>query len=167
MVERRRNARDRPRVSRRISTACTPGWPAFSHRRAEADGRLWFVNGGELQMIDPERAFAPRIAPPIQIQAVTIGGVRRDPAQVLHVPPSAHDLRNRLHRAHVCHAAESSVPLSIGWARYRVAGGRHAAAGVLTRTCVQGPIAFTSSPATATARGLKRAPPSRLNVAPA
>src|SRR5262249_7992641 len=65
------------------------GLAAFQPSARGANGRLWLANGREVQMLDPERVLRPRSAPSIQIQAVTIGGVRREPAQGLRGPPSA------------------------------------------------------------------------------
>jgi signal transduction histidine kinase/ligand-binding sensor domain-containing protein len=92
-----------------------PGVAGFQPSARGADGRLWFVNSRELQMIDPEQALRPSPAPSIQIQAVTIGGVRREPAQVLQVPPSAHDLE-------IDYTAPTSVtPQRVSF-RYRLDG---------------------------------------------
>jgi signal transduction histidine kinase/ligand-binding sensor domain-containing protein len=91
------------------------GLAGFQPSARGADGRLWFVNGRELQMIDPERVLRPRIPPPIHIQAVTIGGVRRQPTPVLQVPSSAHDLE-------IDYTAPTSVTPQRVRFRYRLDG---------------------------------------------
>lgn len=51
------------------------------------DGRLWFVTGNGLTVLDPRQLSATRPAPPVWIERVTAGGRSFDPSGALTLPP--------------------------------------------------------------------------------
>jgi signal transduction histidine kinase len=91
------------------------GIAPFQPSARGADGRLWFANARELQMLDPERVHRPGIALTAQIQAVTMGGVRHLPTEVLKIPSSVHDLE-------IDYTAPTSVTPQKVRFRYRLDG---------------------------------------------
>ncbi len=70
--------------------------PAFSDFRPSAarsrDGRLWFVNGSVVQMVDPGRLYENRTAPPIQIEKVVADRKSYAPREGLRLPSLTRDL---------------------------------------------------------------------------
>ncbi len=70
--------------------------PAFSDFRPSAarsrDGRLWFVNGSMLQMVDPDRLYENRTAPPIQIEKIVADRKSYAPREDLRLPSLTRDL---------------------------------------------------------------------------
>jgi signal transduction histidine kinase/ligand-binding sensor domain-containing protein len=56
------------------------------------DGRLWFVNGSELQMIDVNHLRKNPIPPPVHIEGVVADRVRYDPRDGLRLPALTSDL---------------------------------------------------------------------------
>jgi signal transduction histidine kinase/ligand-binding sensor domain-containing protein len=57
-----------------------------------ADGRLWFVAGAVVQMIDPKQTFQNRILPPVHIEQVVADRRNYSPRQGLHLPRLLRDL---------------------------------------------------------------------------
>lgn len=70
--------------------------PAFSDFRPSAarsrDGRLWFVNGSIVQMIDPENLHENRTPPPIQIVKIVADRRSYAPREDIRLPPLTRDL---------------------------------------------------------------------------
>jgi signal transduction histidine kinase/ligand-binding sensor domain-containing protein len=56
------------------------------------DGRLWFVNGRILQMIDPDHLRANPVPPPVQIEEVLADRSRYTPSEGLRLPARTRDL---------------------------------------------------------------------------
>ena len=56
------------------------------------DGRLWFLNGAILQVIDPARTFKTGIPPPVYIEGVTADHKDYALATPLRLPPRTRDL---------------------------------------------------------------------------
>jgi signal transduction histidine kinase/ligand-binding sensor domain-containing protein len=52
-----------------------------------ADGRLWFVTGNGLTMLDPRQLSATRPVPPIRIERVSAGGRSFEPTEAFTLPP--------------------------------------------------------------------------------
>ena len=57
-----------------------------------ADGRLWFVAGAVVQMIDPRQTFQNRIQPPVHIENVVADRRRYSPRPGLRLPRLLRDL---------------------------------------------------------------------------
>jgi signal transduction histidine kinase/ligand-binding sensor domain-containing protein len=57
-----------------------------------ADGRLWFVAGAVVQMIDPKQTFQNRILPPVHIEEVVADRRSYSPQQELRLPRLSRDL---------------------------------------------------------------------------
>ncbi|HEX3470548.1 MAG TPA: two-component regulator propeller domain-containing protein, partial [Silvibacterium sp.] len=57
-----------------------------------ADGRLWFVAGAVVQMIDPKQTFQNRIPPPVHIEEVLADRRSYSPRQGLRLPRLLRDL---------------------------------------------------------------------------
>jgi signal transduction histidine kinase/ligand-binding sensor domain-containing protein len=57
-----------------------------------ADGRLWFVAGAVVQMIDPKETFQNRIPPPVHIEEVVADRRSYSPRQGLRLPRLLRDL---------------------------------------------------------------------------
>ena len=101
------------------------------------DGRLWFVNGRFLQMLDP---LHPRQKP-----SPTSGAYRRGRRRPSHLysrrtaHASSPDGRrsDRLHRTELCRPAEGAFPLQARWPRYRLAGCRHPKTSPVQRPCAR------------------------------
>ena len=47
-----------------------PGWAPFTSSAKTPDGRLWFANGDELQVIDPAHISVNTLAPPVHVTSV-------------------------------------------------------------------------------------------------
>jgi PAS domain S-box-containing protein len=56
------------------------------------DGRLWFANGTNLQMVDPAHIASNSVPPPVHIEEVTADRERYQPLEGLGLPPSTRDL---------------------------------------------------------------------------
>jgi signal transduction histidine kinase/ligand-binding sensor domain-containing protein len=56
------------------------------------DGRLWFVNGQTLQVLDPEHIQENPIPPPVQVEEVVADRKNNSPLKDLHLPPLTRDL---------------------------------------------------------------------------
>ena len=99
-----------------------------------ADGKLWFVRPGGVSVIDPRHIPTNMLPPPVHIEQITAD--RQDIPGHLRIASSAFDSRSsdRLHRAQLRRAREEPLPREARRARSRLAGRRHAAAGVLYRS---------------------------------
>ncbi|MGA8440061.1 MAG: two-component regulator propeller domain-containing protein [Candidatus Sulfotelmatobacter sp.] len=84
------------KVRFRVFDAVDGAQPAFSDFRPSAarsrDGRLWFVNGSIVQMVDPERLYENRTLPPIQIEKIVADRRSYAPREDLHLPSLTRDL---------------------------------------------------------------------------
>jgi signal transduction histidine kinase/ligand-binding sensor domain-containing protein len=72
-----------------------PGWNAdrIQPNAARApDGRLWFVGGSSLQMIDPGRSYKNPTPPPVHVEALVADGKSYSPASPITLPPLTRDL---------------------------------------------------------------------------
>src|SRR6202044_1239528 len=56
------------------------------------DGRLWFVAGATVQMIDPRQTLQNRILPPVHIEEVVADRKRYSPHPGLRLPRLLRDL---------------------------------------------------------------------------
>ncbi|MEI9978614.1 MAG: two-component regulator propeller domain-containing protein [Edaphobacter sp.] len=56
------------------------------------DGRLWFVNGIFLQMIDPGRLYRNSVPPPVHIEEIVADHKKYQPQDQLRLPPLTRDL---------------------------------------------------------------------------
>ncbi|MBV9929186.1 MAG: PAS domain-containing protein [Acidobacteria bacterium] len=57
-----------------------------------ADGKLWFMPGESVQVVDPRHLPVNRIPPPVYVEQVTADGQTYDAAQGLRLPAGVHDL---------------------------------------------------------------------------
>ena len=58
-----------------------------------ADGKLWFVTGEGIQVVDPRHLVVNEIPPPVRIEQVTADGKTYDTARDLRLPPLVRDLQ--------------------------------------------------------------------------
>ena len=58
-----------------------------------ADGKLWFVTGEGIQVIDPRHLVVNEIPPPVRIEQVTADRKTYDTARDLRLPPLVRDLQ--------------------------------------------------------------------------
>ena len=73
-----------------------PGWVADRIQPNAAmtpDGRLWFVGGTSLQMIDPHRSYKNPTPPPVHIEGLIADGKSYSPASPITLPPLTRDLQ--------------------------------------------------------------------------
>lgn len=56
------------------------------------DGKLWFVMGEAIQVVDPHHLTANQLAPPVHIEKITGDGQTYEAAQGLRLPPLIRDL---------------------------------------------------------------------------
>jgi signal transduction histidine kinase len=84
------------KVRLRFFDAVDGAQPAFSDFRPSAarsrDGRLWFVNGSIVQMVDPERLYENNTPPPIQIEKIIADRKSYAPREDLRLPSLTRDL---------------------------------------------------------------------------
>ena len=66
--------------------------PWRPHVTKSPDGRLWFVNGDNVSVIDPSNVVANTIPPPVHIEQITADGKTYYPAAGLHLPPRVRNL---------------------------------------------------------------------------
>jgi len=66
-----------------------PGLAPFQAAAQSPDGRLWFVNGVVLQMIDPTHLVRNAIPPPVHIEEVVADHKSYSPMSGLRLPPYA------------------------------------------------------------------------------
>jgi len=57
-----------------------------------ADGKLWFLSGEGVQVVDPRHLPVNQLPPPVYIEQVTADGQTYDPSQGLRLPAGVHDL---------------------------------------------------------------------------
>ncbi len=70
-----------------------PGYAPFTSAAETADGRLWFVNGIVLQMIDPARTARNRVPPPVQIEELTADRIHYAPQRDVELPALTRDIQ--------------------------------------------------------------------------
>jgi signal transduction histidine kinase len=58
-----------------------------------ADGKLWFVTGEGIQVVDPRHLVVNKIPPPVRIEQITVDRKSYDTARDLRLPPLVRDLR--------------------------------------------------------------------------
>jgi signal transduction histidine kinase len=70
-----------------------PGLTSLKPQAVQSpDGRLWFVNGQILQMLDPDRLRKNRIPPPVHVEDVVADRRSFSPRSDLRLPPLTRDL---------------------------------------------------------------------------
>ncbi len=96
--------------------AVQPGTSLAQPKAAKSpDGRLWFVNGIFLQMIDPDHLYKNDIPPPVHIEEVIADHKTYQPAEHLRLPALARNLE-------IDYTALSfSIPRRVGF-RYKLEG---------------------------------------------
>jgi signal transduction histidine kinase/ligand-binding sensor domain-containing protein len=70
-----------------------PGSVPFNSAAKSPDGRLWFVNGVVLQMIDPSHLSGHATVPPVYVEAVVADRKQYEPQEGLQLPPLTRDLQ--------------------------------------------------------------------------
>ena len=74
----------------------SPGW---YHDRIQpnaarsTDGRIWFIGGTSLQMIDPNRSYRNEMPPPVHVEGMVADGRNYSPASPITLPPLTRDLQ--------------------------------------------------------------------------
>ncbi|HEY2470468.1 MAG TPA: two-component regulator propeller domain-containing protein [Terracidiphilus sp.] len=69
-----------------------PGQASFDAAARSPDGRLWFVNGYELQVVDPAHLYMNSIPPPVHIEEIIADRRSYAVARNLSLPPITRDL---------------------------------------------------------------------------
>jgi signal transduction histidine kinase len=69
-----------------------PGLAPFQGAARSVDGRLWFANGGGLQMLDPAHLVANVVPPPVHVEEVIADRQRYAPRDDLRLPPLTRDI---------------------------------------------------------------------------
>ena len=79
---------------RRTASGSTPVSPSSWGPTVakSADGKLWFVMGEGVQVVDPRHLVVNKIPPPVYIEQVTADRKTYDAAQGLRLPPLVRDL---------------------------------------------------------------------------
>ena len=72
-----------------------PGRVPFQKAARTPDGKLWFVNGAALQMIDPNHLPVNRVLPPVHVEEVVVADKSYWPGSPLHFASSTRDLSIR------------------------------------------------------------------------
>ena len=62
------------------------------HVTKSVDGRLWFVPGDGISVLDPHQVLSNKLAPPVHIEQVTADGRSYGASSALRLPPRLHDL---------------------------------------------------------------------------
>jgi signal transduction histidine kinase len=73
-----------------------PGWVADRIQPNAAmtpDGRLWFIGGTSVQMIDPRRSYKNPAPPPVHVEGLLADGNHYSPASPITLPPLTRDLQ--------------------------------------------------------------------------
>jgi PAS domain S-box-containing protein len=70
-----------------------PGRVSFNPAAKSPDGRLWFVNGVVLQMIDPSHLPGDATVSPVYVEAVVADRKQYKPQEGLQLPPLTRDLQ--------------------------------------------------------------------------
>jgi signal transduction histidine kinase len=68
-----------------------PGNAPFAPAVKSPDGRLWFVNGSVLQMIDPAHLKKNTIPPPVHVEEIVADGKSYSPIDGVRLPPHPHN----------------------------------------------------------------------------
>jgi signal transduction histidine kinase len=68
------------------------GYSPFNPSSRSIDGKLWFSNGRELQMVDPARLVQNTLPPPVHIEEVVANRKRYAPSNGISLPPVTRDL---------------------------------------------------------------------------
>jgi signal transduction histidine kinase len=76
-----------------LDGAETGGSPFGPAATKSQDGRLWFVNGVSLQVVDPTRLSENHLAPPVVIESVQADTAELSPRAGLRLPEKTKDLR--------------------------------------------------------------------------
>lgn len=71
------------------------GLAPFQEAARSSDGKLWFVNQSNLQMIDPVHLPVNAIPPPVHVEEVTANGHTFSPAEGLRLAPLTRDIAIR------------------------------------------------------------------------
>jgi ligand-binding sensor domain-containing protein/signal transduction histidine kinase len=69
-----------------------PGHADFNPSTKSPDGRLWFANRAQLQMIDPAHLMSNSVPPPVHVERVVVDRKTYWPWADLHLPPLARDI---------------------------------------------------------------------------
>jgi len=85
------NARVQPRVLDSVDGVHAGFAPFVSAARAP-DGRLWFINGAAVQMIDPARLATNSVLPPVRIESVVADRKTYWPVDSLRLPAGTRDI---------------------------------------------------------------------------
>ena len=72
-----------------------PGRSFFNGATRTPDGRLWFVNNVDAQMIDPAHIPSNRLAPPVRIEGLIADRRNYSTSASVHLPPLTRDLEIR------------------------------------------------------------------------
>jgi signal transduction histidine kinase/ligand-binding sensor domain-containing protein len=67
-------------------------WAPFGEASRSPDGRLWFSNGREIQMIDPSRLHRNAVSPPVHIERMVADRRQYPVTGVVHLPALTRDL---------------------------------------------------------------------------
>ena len=70
-----------------------PTGAAFVAGARSTDGRLWFANGGALQVVDPERVARNTTPPPVHIEQVMADRIAYEARRPVRLPPLTRDLQ--------------------------------------------------------------------------
>ncbi|MET0657700.1 MAG: two-component regulator propeller domain-containing protein, partial [Steroidobacteraceae bacterium] len=81
-----------PRVLDSLDGAKPGRMPPFVSAAKTADGRLWFVNGSALQMVDPAKLQTNRVPPPVHIESVIADRKPYSPVDTLRLPERTRDI---------------------------------------------------------------------------
>jgi signal transduction histidine kinase/ligand-binding sensor domain-containing protein len=71
------------------------GWVPFNGAARSSDGRLWFANGGEVQVIDPSTVSLSTAPPRVYIEEVVADSRAYSPEATLQLPALTRDLSIR------------------------------------------------------------------------
>ena len=121
------------------------------------DGKLWFVTGEGVQVVDPHHLAVNKLPPPVHIEQVTADGKTYD-AVARHAPAAA-DPRpgDRLHGAEPRRAGEGPLQLQAGRPGPGLEGSRQRPPGAVYESRSAAITASASSPATTAACGTRQA----------
>ena len=64
-----------------------------------SDGKIWFLNGDTVSVIDPSRIGINTLPPPVHIEQIAADGKTYDGTHGLRLPPRVRESGSRLHRA--------------------------------------------------------------------
>jgi signal transduction histidine kinase/ligand-binding sensor domain-containing protein len=95
--------------------AGAPVRSGFPNATRGADGRLWFVTGNGVTVLDPRQLSATRPAPAVRLERITAGGRSYDPGEHFTLPPRTTHLQIEYT------AVEFFSPLQVQF-RYRLEG---------------------------------------------